>query len=246
MSEEKLDMSDLINMLAQQYNIEVDNFDSLVQQLDDSRGENEELAKTLREINSGIVYIEANAKKHMALLNQALIEKNQAIDALDLQKTNMALYKQLGTPKKIREQIKNYKVKAAENLKTIELGKTQIKGYKTSLATALGYTRQMKLQETEQNMTAVWSENGDHLMIFPAPLTMKINDRIEKQMSLLYMTNSGAGRLIGLDEEGEPLMCSAPKGGVRPKKATMEAAGRMLRKWKKQGWRLSDSDLRME
>ena len=95
-------------------------------------------------------------------------------------------------------------------------------------------------------MTSVWSENGDNLMLFPAKLSMQIGNITERQLTLLYITKSGCAKLIGLGEDGEPVLCKMPPNGLRPKDKTLKVAGEMLRKWRRQDWKVTLNDLDLE
>ena len=80
-------------------------------------------------------------------------------------------------------------------------------------------------------------------MMFPTPLTMEINGIVEKQVTLLFMDQSGCGKLIGIGEDGEPMLCKMPRTGLKPKAATLAKAGNILRQFKSQNWVVTHEDL---
>lgn len=203
---------------------------------------NQAISETERLIK-GTTQVKKNAEEHMVMLQQSQREKAQANDKLDKAMLTIAGYKQIGTPKKIRDQIKAYKEKAAINVSTINSLKSDLKGYRKDISTLGKANQELRLSLSQSNITTTWSNGGDHLMIFPAPLTMSINGKAEKQLTLLFMNQSGCGKLIGIDEEGEPLLCKMPAGGLKPKKATLEKAGMMLRKFRKQNWNITHQDM---
>jgi hypothetical protein len=57
------------------------------------------------------------------------------------------------------------------------------------------------------------------------------------------MNESGCGKLIANDQDGEPVLCTMPKGGLKPKAPTLAKAGSILRKFKKKNWKLSHKDI---
>lgn len=247
---------DLVQQLLAQANTEATEFNELYDQLEEANNkltqlhlENESLKESLEGyqlLKEQTDQIYHNAEKHMTMLKQANRERDQMEDKLAIAKEQVAAYKAIGTPKKIRDRIKAYQTKAAQSVKDIDAVKKLSKGYHKE---ALAFKQTIaKLQESEAqaNMATVWSENGDNLMLFPSRLTMQIGDMQEKQLTLLYMDKSGCGKLIALDENGEPTICKTPAGGLRPKKLTVQIAGEILRKWRRQGWKVTVDDLNLQ
>ena len=73
--------------------------------------ENSKLVEIVRNFEKSSEPIISNGEKHLGAAEQAKREKNQALSRVeDLQETLKA-YKEIGTPKKIREKIKNYQAK---------------------------------------------------------------------------------------------------------------------------------------
>jgi len=215
----------------------------LLAQLDESRKENEELLTIYRQLEQGANMVTANAEKHMQLTANANSSRDQAIDKLSTATTQLALYKALGTPKQIRDKFKAYQNKAAIHQTAVTVHKVGVKEYRKQIEQLVESVEEFRITEAVNNMTTVWSDSGNHLLLFPAPLTLRIRGTVEQQLALLFMDNSGCGKLIGIDDEGEPMLCNMPKGGLKPRAGTLRVAGEMLRKYKRQGWKLTKEDL---
>lgn len=266
LQQEKLSVASLTTLLADAVNEEADEFNTvcdaldvseakvttlalsnqlLLTKVDDSRKENEALLKEYTLLSDSADLIMDNGKKHLAFAEQAKREKEQALDKAA--KTTMLLsqYKPLGTPKKVREQLKAYKEKALETAKVIKNHKQMMKDNRRDMDLRNKRIQELELELKVTCMSSVYSEGKDNLMIFPSKLTMEVKGEQEEQLTLLYMDGSGCGKLIGLDDENEPMLCVTPKGGLRPKASTMALAGEMLRKLKRQGWRANTDDLNM-
>lgn len=257
-------VSELIVLLHEASNREIDQHNELLERLEAAENkvailtlenqtlsdklekeltEKEDLLKAYKKLEDGSDQIIANGKKHLHYAEQARREKDQAQDKLEQALLTVASYKDIGSPKKIREQIKAYKLKGEAHQKATTAHKLEIKEYRKSINKEVAKVLDLRNSLVQSSIQTIWSEKGDHLMIFPSPLTMSVNGNAEKQVTLLFMDQSGCGKLIGIDEENEPLLCKMPKSGLKPKKATMEKAGRVLRKFKKKNWELSHQDL---
>jgi len=216
---------------------------NMQEKLDGVLEENSKLVEIVHNFEKSSETIINNGEKHLNAAEQARREKNQALAKVgDLQET-IKTYKELGTPKKIREKIKNYQTKAADNVKAINLKNEEIKGFKREIVKLTDSVVFLENELDNVTISTVYSEGKDNLLMFPVKLTMQVQDREEKQLTLLYMDDSGCGKLIGLDDEDKPAICSMPKSGLRPKKSTLDKAGSFLRKAKRQGWKLTRSDL---
>tara|TARA_B110000503_G_C7155399_1_gene417079 strand:+ start:2151 stop:2981 length:831 start_codon:yes stop_codon:yes gene_type:complete len=202
-----------------------------------------EIAEKLEDILGKVQSVQDNAAGHMNMLQQANRERIQAQDKLDQAVVTVASYKQLGTPKKIREQVKSYKEKASINIKAITTMKNEVKGYRRNKELLNTTINNLQATVAQTNIQSIWSNGKEHLMVFPSPLTLAINNKTEKQLTLLYMNQSGCGKLIAIDEDGEPVLCTMPKGGLKPKVATLEKAGSILRKFKQKNWKLSHQEI---
>lgn len=201
------------------------------------------LTERLEDLLGKVQAVQDNAQSHMNMLQQANRERVQAQEKLEQAIITIASYKQLGTPKKIREQVKSYKEKASINVKAITTLKNEVKGYRRNKDMLNGVVNDLQATVAQTNIQSIWSSGKEHLMVFPAPLTLAINNTTEKQLTLLYMNESGCGKLIAIDQDGEPVLCTMPKGGLKPKAPTLAKAGSILRKFKKKNWKLSHKDI---
>lgn len=262
-----ISVSEAIEALIEAANNEVEEYDQMIIRIGLLELENKKLKKENAEVKGDMQSLEkvhdelcakykaldnasatvtGNAKKHMQMLEQSLREKDQLVDKYELLKTQLVSYKQIGTPKKIREKLKAYKSKVEDGTKAVAAAKEKVKDYSKRIKELVASAEHMRVNEVATSITSAWSENGNHLMVFPSPLTMKVQGKVEKQMTLLFMDNSGCGKLIGLDSENEPLLCTMPKGGLKPKAKTLKVAGEILRKFKRQGWKLQIDDLDLQ
>lgn len=257
-------VTELVEELLNQANLEVEEFNVVFDQKEKVEEENsflklqiETLKRNLEEtgqarnelhakysvLKSQSDQILGNGEKHLNAAKQAYRKRDQMADKLGQATDQLAAYKAIGTPKKIRERIKDYQSKVTDGTSHLNKAKETIKGYRREIDKQVSANLALKANEVQTNMTSIWSENGDNLMIFPAKLSMQVGGIVEKQLPLLFMTESGCGKLISLDEDGQPAVCSMPKGGMKPKAKTLAVAGEMLRKFKRQGWSLEVSDL---
>ena len=263
---EEFSVSDLSALLAIVSEREMDEFNTIYDQLEQAKLENitlteanillrtklgdeitekESLLKAYNDMDAAFDVIQENTEKQHQLIKQSVREKEQAHDKFDQVNVTLKAYKEIGTPKKIRERIKAYQKSVTEGTSNLLKSKELIKGYRSEITRHVELQEKYKLSDMQSNMTTVWSENGDSLLLFPAKLTMDINGMPERQLTLLFMTGSGCAKLIGLTEEGEPAVCTMPKGGLKPKARTLEVAGSMLRKWRRQDWKVTASDLNL-
>lgn len=260
-----LSLGELISLTMEAYNREtlsnnavVDEADTLEAENTVVKLENHELKEIVEKLQAEISDLSAHAlrvanytetvqkqaKDHMVMLEQANREKSQMQDKLTKAEMAITAWKTVASsPKKARETLKGYKDKSAKSvIAQISLRK-EIGIYHKEADITAAANKALHLSLAQANITTVWSHEGDHLMLFPAPLTMAVNGKPEKQLTLLFMNQSGCGKLIGIDEDGEPLLCKIPAGGLKPKAATMQKAGGILRKFKSKNWEVTHQDL---
>lgn len=248
-----LSVSDLTRLLVNASDREVNEFNEVFDKMESATAQVEalqkeiagyvEMAEQFNTLKQQCDTVYKNGENHLNAAKQAYRERDQMKDKLDTANELLSTYKAIDTAKKIREKFKNYQKKAAENAAAIRKSKDLIKDYRKEIDKHVDEVQMLKLNEKQTSMSSIWSEDGDNLMLFPARLTMQIGDTQEKQMTLLYMTKSGCGKLIAIDEEGNPVECTLPEGGLHPKPKTLEVAGELLRKWRRQGWKIELSDL---
>lgn len=165
-----------------------------------------------------------------------------------LNNSNAALQSQLKTahekvqelnqfnPKKLKEQIKRVKeasVKTQARCSKLEL---EAKEYRKEIAhlsdqRTMAVNKVMELkQQLEHNTGAGLYHNGEHhLIIWPQKTKMQREDGTQfESRSLLYLHQSGRGGLLTHDPLNGAQLCSAPKGGLRPNKDTLEFAQNWL------------------
>ena len=182
-----------------------------------------------------------NANQHMEMLDQALREKTQMEVKLDNAMLTIASYKELGTPKKLREQRKSYQERITK-LQGIEKQlKLDAKKYRHEITVATKYSAELTQRLSEVDITEIYSENGDNLYLFPKTMQITSRGMDDKKIVMLYLNNDGRGGLMSIDEDGE---ITLGKGTIRPKAATIAHSGKFLRKWNKAGHVQAD-DLRI-
>lgn len=135
-------------------------------------------------------------------------------------------------PKKLKEQAKRQVLaneKAQGRNKKLEIEKKELKAE----AQALKEQRNMAVNKVaelqrrlEHNTGAGLYHNGEHhLIIWPQKTKMQREDGTQfESRSLLYLHQSGRGGLITHDPQDGAQLCAAPKGGLRPSKATLDFA----------------------
>ena len=135
-------------------------------------------------------------------------------------------------PKKLKEQIKRVKEaneKAQSRCSKLELEakeyKKEIHALKVNLTDATRLLSEQK-RTIEHNTGAGLYHNGEHhLIIWPQKTKMQREDGTQfESRSLLYLHQSGRGGLIAQDPQSGAQLCAAPKGGLRPNKATLDFA----------------------
>lgn len=139
-------------------------------------------------------------------------------------------------PKKLKEQIK--RVKEATEKSQARCSKLEIeaKEYRKEIAhlseqrnIAVNKVAELK-HKLDHNTGAGLYHNGEHhLIIWPQKTKMQREDGTQfESRSLLYLHQSGRGGLITHDPQDGAQLCAAPKGGLRPSKATLEFAQNWL------------------
>lgn len=248
-----LTVSDLTRLLVDASDKETTEFNLLFDQLESANQMIEKLQKDIVEykeiesrfniLNQQCETVYKNGEQHLNAAKQAYRERDQAQDKASTANELLKAYKAIDTPKKIREKYKNYQAKILSSASDINAVKEQLKESRKQSTKLANIIETMQVIEAQNSMSSVWSSDGDNLMMFPAKLTMRIGNTEEKQLTLLYMTSSGCGKLIAINDEGDPVECILPKDGLNPKPRTLEVAGEILRKWRRNGWKLDLNDL---
>lgn len=265
-----LALADAINQLIASYEADAQETNKLVDEIENSEQENtflklqlSNMSKRLNEVigendqlvaarkrdeakekdfNKKAEMVSANAKMHMQMLEQANREKAQAETKLNDALLTIASYKELGTPKKLREQRKDYQERISKHIKAETQHKLEVKKYRHSIIKAEEAVKEITYRLREVDMTEAYNQNGDHLWLFPKVMQITNRGMSDKEICFLYLNDDGRGCLMTLDEDGEIVLGKAP---IRPKAETKAHAGMLLRKFKKNGWTVQVNDLQV-
>lgn len=269
-TEQALPLADAINNLIASYEADAQESNNLIDALEKSEQENtfiklqlSNMSKRLNEVideNDQLVaarkrdeakekdfnkkgeMVSANAKMHMQMLEQANREKAQAETKLNDALLTIASYKELGTPKKLREQRKDYQERISKHIKAETQHKLEVKKYRHSIELAEKEVKEITMRLREIDMTEAYNQNGEHLWLFPKVMQIANRGMSDKEICFLYLNDDGRGCLMSLDEDGEVVLGKAP---IRPKADTKAHAGMLLRKFKKNGWTVQVDDLQV-
>ncbi len=265
-------ISALVNVLPESYNAEIAEYEelakytdslehentflklqvqNLTKRVDSVIDENEQLVnqrvideKATKALTKQQDLVIANAEKINQKSEQHQREAEQARNELKDLRIQLKAYKEIAnSPKKVRDKIKDLQARLVKekgfteqhkkNLKASDNDVKKLKKEVMSLAHKLSVADIIQLHGDEQ----------DKICLFPHQLG-DIAGYENGQVPLLYMHASGRASLVLLNNDGEAELPAAPKGGLRPKKATLEHCGQLLRRFKSQGWTLTDSDVK--
>lgn len=225
---------------------------NVTKRLDEVIGQNEQLLKARKndeakekDFNKKAEMVQANAEKHMQQLNQALLQEQQSKNKLDEAIVTIASYKVIGSPKQIREKIKKYQTNAAKNIKAEKQYKLEAKKYRYDLSLKDEVIAKLTREADERDFQKVYRKNGDNIIIYPLLCETIIDGKVERQVPVWYSTDSGIGALYMLNEDDVPARSPTPRGGIKPKKETMEVMTTLLRKFKRNGNLVKSEDIRM-
>lgn len=235
-------MQDPTEILVDSFTKTVEDFNAhciYVEQLEDTvREQNAKLAESRDTIEN----LTSDLKAATQRISQAILIRAQTEDQLALSKASTKSYKELGTPKQIREKLKNYQTKAAsatKDIASLRSTQTDLRNKNTRL---LAEVKELQVSVTKSTLTALWSSGDEHLMLCPMPLTMQVKGMAQEQVPLLHLKNNGWGKLICLDSEDVALECLEPED-KSTSTAALDMAGRILRKSKANKWRLSHDEM---
>lgn len=225
---------------------------NLTKRADDVIWQNEQLLEARKndeakekDFNTKAELVQANAEKHMQQLNQALRQEQQTKNKLDDALAVIARYKELGSPKQIRDKNKKYQATIANHQKAEKQRLIDVKSYLHEIKILQVDCTKLKREALERDFQKFYSKNGDNLIIYPL-LCEAINEgKAHKQVPIWYATDSGIGALYMLNEDDEPARSPTPRKGIKPKAETMEVIGAALRKFKRNGNVVHAEDLQM-
>lgn len=221
-------------------NVNVDEYNELADQFEALQSRNMELVNSKKQL-------EAENKEAAEILNLAKnelefkqVEKTKATDQLGEQKDLLARFKEIGnTPKKIREKIKSLQENVAKWRNTSDAQKKELNAYRKEIKQLKQNNDDLLARIAQSSLFApLQYENGDILAVWPRYYGTK------QEISMLYMSNSGRGALMSIDEDGEVNMSPSPKGGLRPTKRCQEDANTILSRFKRQKWEITDEDIK--
>lgn len=226
---------------------------TLTARVNDVIGQNEQLLQARKndeakekDFNKKAELVQANAEKHMQLVEQKDRELVQAKTLLDDSKSTLKAYKEIAnTPKKVREKIKTLQDNVAKQQGFVTQHKLSIKSLERDKKKLEGAATALSRQLDELDYTKFYSKNGDNLAIYPLLCEANVGPSAGKQVPLWYMDDNGVGALYMLNEDGEPARAATPKTGIKPKKETMELMGALLRKFHRNGNVVHSDDVKL-
>ena len=244
MTNQPLSVVDAIDTLVTAYNQEVAEFDQLVTDADQLQEQNDKLTTLVKDYEQGAAVLLKNLENAQIKLAQANRERDQALTKNQDANITLAAFKEIAcTPKKLREKIKSYK----ERLESQRLAAEQ---QKRKHQEECKKNKQLKEQITElenrldvASINQIYRNGNDIIQTYPYHLGGMVEGHDEQQTPLLYLHQSGRGGLILLNKDDEAELVEAPKGGLRPTKATLEHCGNWLRRAKARGWKTDVKDL---
>lgn len=220
---------------------------NMQKRLDEVINQNEQLLEARKrdeakekDFNKKAEMVSANAKQYMQMLEQSNREKAQIETKLNDALLTIASYKELGSPKKIRKQRKDYQERITKHLAAETQHKIEIKKHRHAITLAENEVKEITARLREIDMTEAYNQNGEHLWLFPKVMQIQSRGMTGKEIVMLYMNDDGRGALMSINDDGEIEMGKAP---IRPKTSTKEHAGMLLRKFKSNDWTVHTDDL---
>ncbi len=177
------------------------------------------------------------------MYKQAQRQEAAAEASCNALKLTLKSYKEIGTPKKIREKIKNYQSKIAALQTTVNKANENTKTKQRELALAKKELQHLNNRLLSVDVTEVYKNNDDSVWIYPD--VMQLNGAKEKEIALWYMNNNGIGALYTLDENNEAHRAQAPRAGIKPAKKTLTMMTNLLCKIKSNGGTAHVDDLKI-
>ncbi|WP_288989344.1 hypothetical protein [uncultured Pseudoalteromonas sp.] len=201
---------------------------------EDINEKNIDLNKAAQAVEDGLII----AKRQTALNKEIDSLKNNNAklhEQLKVAQKKVAELNQLN-PKKLKEQIKRQKEaseKSQTRAKKLEQDnkKYRLENNKLEIALNKAVSANVELRNVldRSSGTGLYHNGEHHLTIWPQAIKIEREDgSYFEGRTLLYLHQSGRGGLIAQDSEMNAHLCSAPKGGLRPNKATLEFASNWL------------------
>lgn len=242
--QQTMPVDEAIKALIAGYNQEAAEFDELLDRLEVMEAENLKLAELIKNYEQGASTVLAKADKSAQQLVQANRERDQAINKAKDQDILLRGFKEIAaTPKKIREKIKGYQERLEKQKLASEQHKRQLAEERKKTAALRKVVSELTNRVDAACINQVYRSDGDIVQTYPYHLGDMVAGHNEKAIPLLYLHQSGRGGLILLNDDGEAELVAAPKGGMRPKKSTLEHCGQWLRRVKENNWEIDGADL---
>ena len=258
---------DALTILKDALDRETDDYNNLIEALEKAEQENTFLKLQLSNANTRLDTVISELDETKAVLDKYRESSDQTIEAgkrltlrADEYKRDLIIAKnKLGdateklrgytvianTPKKMREKIKTLQENVAKQQGFVTQHKSVSKAKDLDIKKLTDQCKALSRQLDELDYTSVYSKGGDNVAIFPVMQKTNIGQGEVKQVPLLYLDDNGVGAVYLLNEDGEPARSPTPKGGIKPKKETMEAMGTLLRKFQRNGNVVMADDLKM-
>jgi len=179
-----------------------------------------QLETRMSEMNTVLLQAEKNAHKQMGLVRE--LEMSRAKSA-ELQRQLTEL-KGPDSPARLKEQLKRVKTKSEEKSLKITRLENEANTFKKQLADAnqrdiraADKIKRLMAEKNNIDLTGIFHHGQHHLIMWPQLNEVQGQDgNTYKCRSLLYMHQSGTGKLITFDKDNmTSVICKAPSGGVR-------------------------------
>lgn len=244
MSNHPLSVVDAIENLVAAYNQEVAEFDQMVENEEQLQIQNDKLTALVKDYEQGAAVVLKNAKSADQQLAQANRERDQALAKVKDLTITLTAYKEIaGTPKKLRDKIKSYKDKLESQRLATEQQKRLYQSERKTTALLKTEISELKNRLAAADIVQIYRGDTDIVQTYPYHIGGMVEGHDARQTPLLYLHQSGRGGLIILNKDDEAELVEAPKGGLRPKKDTLEHCGNWLRRVKANNWELTATDL---
>lgn len=206
--------------------------------------DHEKLAAVLEQHEQAATKLLASAKKSDQMLAQANLERDQAlIKVKDLTLKNQD-YKTIGnTPKKVREKIKDLQTRLHKQTVAVDVQKQKWLDERDTSQKLRVEIAELTNRLDASAINQIYRDDKDIVQTYPYLLGDLIPGIDPRQTPLFYLHKSGRGGLVILNEHNEAVLTDAPKGGIRPKKSTLEHCEKWLRRAQANNWEIEKEDL---
>lgn len=237
-------VNEIIELLISSYNNEAQEFDDLIDERDHELHEKNTLLSLVKDYEKGASGLLAAAEKSDQMLAQANRERDQAINKTKDLEIQLRAFKEIAsTPKKVREKIKGYQERIEKQKAAADQNKRNFLEARNTITALKVEVSELTNRLDAAGINQVYRSDNDIVQTYPYHLGDMIEGFDPKQTPLFYLHQSGRGGLVLLNDENEAQLVDAPKGGIRPKKSTLEHCGQWLRRAKSKNWELEKADI---